>query len=139
MSLTWIRENPAFWDANKHVILGGAPKGAFDLDHLRAGDIASGDWWRVESDGRIVGYGWMDIVWGDGEVLLAVDPAAQGQGIGVAILENLANEARQRGLRRIYNTVRPTHPRKAEVTAWLEKCGFTADADGTLHMEPRRG
>lgn len=139
MSLQWIRETPAFWDANKHVILSGAPPGAFDLARFQAGDLAPGDWWRVEIDGRIVGYGWMDVVWGDGEVLLAVDPAFQGQGIGAAILENLASEARSAGLRRIYNVVAAAHPRKAEVTAWLEKNGFVADADGTLHLDLRRG
>ena len=42
-----------------------------------------------------------------------------------------------RGLRRIYNVVRPTHPQRDAVTSWLQRRGFHEDQDGTLHRRVR--
>ena len=134
MTLRWIRETPAHWDAGKARIVGGASPGIFDsrLKSCRAGDLVSGEWWRVEDEGRTVGYGWLDVVWGDAEILLATDPEAHGRGVGTFILERLDEEARSRGLSYLYNLVRPTHPRGAALTAWLEKRGFHGSEDGRL-------
>jgi N-acetylglutamate synthase-like GNAT family acetyltransferase len=134
MSLRWIQESPGRWDADKARIVGGAPAGVFDsrFRACREGDLLPAEWWRVEDDGKTVGYGWLDVVWGDAEILLASDPGCVGRGVGSFILEGLEAEARDRGLRYLYNLVRPTHPQAAEVTRWLEKRGFHKNEDGRL-------
>lgn len=134
MGLTWIQESPSYWDADKARIVGGAGAGIFEpsLTQREKGSHLPDDWWRVEADGHTVGYGWMDITWGDAEILLAVDPAARGRGVGTFILERLEVEARERGLHYIYNVVSETHPLHDEVTEWLEARHFTASEDGKL-------
>jgi GNAT superfamily N-acetyltransferase len=133
MSFTWIHENPAEWDAEKASIVGGAPDGIFEFNKVRAGDLIPGDWWRVESDGAVVGYGWMDTNWGgDAEVLLAVRPEAQGTGVGTFILHKLEEEAAARGLNYLYNVVKPTHPNAAGLTKWLEHRRFKTSHEGRL-------
>src|SRR4029078_12142865 len=131
MTLRWIRETPAHWDANKAQIVGGAQAGIFDSRYKTCteGGIVPGEGWRVEDDGKTVGYGWLDVVWGDAEILLAADPEAQNKGVGSFILERLEDEARFRGLTYLYNIVRPTHPHAAQLTAWLEKRGFRVSED----------
>ena len=85
------------------------------------------------SDGdRIVGYGWMDVVWGDAEILLATAPEVRGSGVGAFILENIEKEARKMGLTQIYNVVRPTHPDREAVSGWLSRHGFEPNEDGSL-------
>lgn len=139
MGRAWIAETNPRWDAGKQRIVGGAPAGAFHLGDLSPDAPAPGEWFRVEEDGQTVGYGWMDVVWGDGEVLLAVDPAAQRRGLGAFILDHLEQEAAARGLNRIYNTVRPSHPDRAAVSAWLRGRGFSApEGDEALVREVRR-
>jgi len=134
MSLEWIREEPARWDADKQRIIGEAAAGIYDrrFAECKAGDIMPGAWWRAEKDGRPVGYGWLDLVWGDAEITIATDPDHHGEGVGSFILAQLENEARERGVNYIYNTVRPTHPEKERVTAWFEKRGFEPSDDGSL-------
>jgi N-acetylglutamate synthase-like GNAT family acetyltransferase len=140
MSLRWIHESPAHWDAGKARIVGGAPPGTFDSRYrtLPEGALVSDDWWRVEDEGQVVGYGWLDVVWGDAEILLAVAPDAHHRGVGEFILERLDGEARARGLRYLYNMVRPTHPRALEVSRWLEKHGFHPEEDGRLVRAVKR-
>jgi GNAT superfamily N-acetyltransferase len=135
MSLDWIREHPANWDADKARIVGGAPAGTFDLGDIESGAPLAGEWWRVEEDGVTAAYAWIDSVWGDAEMLLAVDPARQGRGIGTFVLDRLEQEAGQRGLHYIYNVVRPDHPDKERVTAWLEARAFEPTPDGTLRRK----
>lgn len=134
MTLQWIKEHNAHWDTDKQRIVGAAPVGIFDRRYssLRVGEAIPGEWWRVDDGGITVGYGWLDIVWGDAEILLAADPAAQRRGVGGFILEQLENESRARSLRYIYNVVRPTHPDAVTVSAWLERRGFTRSVDGNL-------
>jgi len=135
MSLEWIRESGLpVWDADKKRIVAGAPAGVFDTRYgqLAAGEQVPGEWWRVEEDGETVGYGWLEVVWGDAEILLAVAPDAQGKGVGTFVLEHLEREANERGLNYLTNVVRPTHPEAGKVTAWLQKRGFKASEDGRL-------
>ena len=131
--LSWVREQPARWDADKKRIIGGAPAGAFDARYADspAGAPLPGDWWRVEqADGQVVGYGWLDAVWGDAEILLATEIDRQGQGIGGFALDQLAREAAARGLNYIYNVVRPTHPEASTLTRW--------ETSKTVQPRPRR-
>jgi len=134
MPLEWIRESPARWDADKTRIVAGADTGIFDARYRQCsdGDLVPGEWWRVEDAGRVVGHGWLDTVWGDAEILLAVDVEARRRGVGTFILDHLEAEARDRGLNYLYNVVRATHPRREELTAWLRKRGFRPDEDGRL-------
>ncbi len=129
MALAWIHESPAKWDAGKARLVGRAQKGVFDTRYAQAkeGDLVPGEWWRVEEDGRTIGYGWLDVNWGDAEVLLAVDPAARGKGVGSFALAELEREASARGLNYLLNVVRPTHPARDTFVAWLVRRGF----DGT--------
>ena len=130
MARRWIHESPARWDEGKEAVLGGAPAGALDLAALRGPGILPGDWWRVEEDGRDVAYGFMDAVWGDAEILVAVSPEDQGRGLGGFVLERLEDEARSRGLRYLYNVVPPTHPQGEEVARWLQARGFKPSEEG---------
>lgn len=129
MAFDWIHEATPSWDAGKDRIIGGAPEGIFRLDNYKAQGIIPGEWWRVERDGRVVGYGWMDANFGDAEILLAVDPAAQGVGVGAFILEQLAQEAARHGLNYMYNVVSSRHPRRDAVTRWLIEQGFERSHD----------
>ena len=128
--MDWIHENPPRWDADKSRILGGAPAGALPVVAHASGALLPGEWWRVEDAGRVVGYGWMDCTWGDAEMLLAVDAAHHGRGVGGFILDGLAREAASRGLNYLYNVVLETHPDRERVMRWLEARGFAKSHDG---------
>lgn len=133
--MRWIAENPAHWDSHKADIIGGAPAGAFDSRLVRAavGELLPGEWWRVEDvAGEILGYGWMDVSWGDAEILLATHPAHQGEGVGSYVLDHLEHEARKRGLRYLTNMVRPSHPNAVVVGGWLGRRGFRPSEDGRM-------
>jgi len=132
MGLEWIHENPAHWDASKAAIIGSVPDGVFDLGEYRPGDLVPGEWWRVETAGAVLGYGWMDCIWGDAEILLAVDPNQRGRGVGTFVLDRLEAEAVERGLSYLLNEVRSTHPDGAGVTRWLVGRRFELFADGKL-------
>jgi GNAT superfamily N-acetyltransferase len=134
MSLSWVHEENACWDDDKSRIILGASSGAFDprFGDLRKGATLPGDWWRAVEDGTTIGFGWMDVVWGEAEILLATAAEARGRGVGSFILEHLAAEARARGLNYLYNVVRPTHPERERITAWLQERGFKASEDGSL-------
>ncbi len=132
MTRTWIRESPARWDRDKRRLVAGAPTGVFDSRYqsMDEGDLVPGEWWRIEEDGRVVAFGWLDAVFGDAEVLVAVDVEARGRGLGTYVLDMLEEEARAIGLNLVYNMVRPTHPKRDEVAAWLERRGFRREDDG---------
>jgi N-acetylglutamate synthase-like GNAT family acetyltransferase len=130
MSLKWIHENPARWDANKSRVVAAA--GVFDFGNYGEGDILPGDWWRAEKSGAVVGYGWMDATWGDAEVLLAVAPTERKSGVGTFIMDRLEDEARVRGLNHLYNVIPPGHPEPEQLRAWLEKRRFRPSEDGSV-------
>lgn len=134
-SLEWVHEDDPRWDADRDRVFAGVPDGVFRTDMRRPGERLSSDWWRVERDGRVVGYGWLDDVWGDAEILLAVDEAERGSGVGAFVLQHLEDEASARGLNYVLNVVRETHPDRDRVTAWLQKQGFTAAEDGRLRKQ----
>src|SRR5947209_1613530 len=117
MSLRWVRETTPRWDADKARIIGQAEAGIFDSRYrqLAIGEVLSAGWWRVEDDGGVVGYGWLDSNWGDAEILLAVEPSRRRGGVGDFILARLHEEAARAGLNYLTNIVRPTHPRGKEL------------------------
>jgi N-acetylglutamate synthase-like GNAT family acetyltransferase len=131
MALSWIREPLAIWDADKQRIVGGAPS-VFAVSASAPGAVLPGDWWRVEDNGRTVGYGWMDYSWGDAEVLLAVEPDTQSRGVGTFILDRLDEEAGVRGLNYLYNVIPAKHPDPAGLKRWLLQRGFAGAKDGNL-------
>lgn len=124
MSLEWIHEAPPVWDDGKKAILGSAPPGVFDTRAHRAGQLIPGEWFRVEDDGVLVGYGWMDCTWGEAEISLVVRPDCQRRGVGTFILDHLETEAGRRRLNYLYNVVPATHPEPAALTGWLRKRRF---------------
>ncbi|MEZ5316882.1 MAG: GNAT family N-acetyltransferase [Vicinamibacterales bacterium] len=132
MSLTWIHEPTPLWNADRQRIVGGAPPGVFTLDTLKAGEVVPGEWWRVEDDGRVVGYGWMDYSWGDAEVLVAVDPDARAHGIGSFIFDRLEDEAGHKGINYMYNVVPDRHPDPAALKLWLMRRSFVPSHEGGL-------
>lgn len=137
MGHTWVREDTPTWDTTKQAILGGAPKGALEIPRLSLGDLAPGEWFRVDEDGKTVGYGWMDCTWGDAEITLAVDPRHQGEGIGAFIVDHLEREAAARGVNYLYNAVPKTHPDRERVAQWLLSRGFAPSGDGLLKRRVR--
>lgn len=136
MTLVWEREtNPVAWDRDKQRVIGGAPDGAFVLP-FDEGDHLPGEWWHVrdgDGDGApIVGYGRLDTTGlGDAEILLASDPARQGQGIGSFILQRLEDEAAARGFNYVHNVIRP-HEEREQVHSWLTAHGFVGSDEGEL-------
>lgn len=132
MGLSWIRELPAQMDETKLAILRAAGDGVFHLARSPKGALLPGDWWRVTDGKQLLAYGWMDTSWGDAEILLAVDPASQGKGVGKFVLDHLEDEARERGLNRLYNVVPARHPAPDKLKAWLTRHGFLAAGEGGL-------
>lgn len=128
----WIPEpQPARYDTSKRAFFDALPAGAVHL--APAGQLLPGTWWRLEDDGQVVGYGWMDVTWGDAQILLAVAPDAQHKGYGASILDNLDREAHQRGLAYMFNTIPSDHPDADGVRSFLTSNGFEASGlDGTL-------
>ena len=133
MSFQWHRDLPV-WDADKQRILSAVPVGVLDSRYaqMKEGAQVPCEWFRVEAEGKTVGFGWIDVVWGDAEILLATAEDSKQSGVGAFILEKLDSEARRMGLNYIYNMVRPTHPNASKVTAWLTKNGFESNSDGRL-------
>lgn len=72
---------------------------------------------------------------GDAEILLAVGESERGSGVGTFVLQHLDDEASARGLNYVLNVVRPTHPDRHRVAAWLEHHGFAAAEDGRLRKQ----
>lgn len=139
MAWQWVKESPAYWDEPKQAIVGGAQPGTFDLPAMSIGSVLPDEWWRVEENGEILGYGRMDILWGDAEVLLAVRSGQRGRGVGTFILDHLEREAAARGVNYLYNVVLPTHPRAYEVTQWLEQRRFKQSEDGLMRRSIQHG
>jgi N-acetylglutamate synthase-like GNAT family acetyltransferase len=131
MALSWRREPLSVWDADKQRIIGAQPA-VFAVSASTAGAVLPGDWWRVEDDGRVIGYGWMDYSWGDAEVLLAVDGGARSRGVGTFIIDRLDHEAAARGLNYLYNVIPAGHEDKEWLRRWLRQRGFTGATDGDL-------
>jgi len=131
MQLSWDRESAPVWDADKQRIIGGAPEGAFVLP-FREGDPLPGDWWAVRAGDEVVGYGRLDTTWGgDAEILLAVAPDRQQQGIGSHLLRRLEQEAAARGINYVHNRIRE-HDQRDVVHDWLVVRGFRGSVDGDL-------
>jgi GNAT superfamily N-acetyltransferase len=132
-TMTWQHEQGPVWDADKARVLGGSPPALFPaLRTLPVGAPLAGSWGHVLRDGRVVAYGWMDITWGDAEVLLAVDDSARTQGVGSFVLDRLEEEAKAAGLRYLYNVVPPGHPHPDALTSWLLRRGFVRAGEGGL-------
>ena len=129
--LSWVREDAPVWDADKRRIIGGAPEGTFVLP-FSDGDPLPGEWWSARDGSTVVGYARLDIGWGgDAEILLAVDPERQEQGIGSFLLASLEEEAGSRGINYVYNTIRE-HEGRELVHDWLVVRGFRGPLDGDL-------
>src|SRR5215210_2133755 len=135
--LTWAKDDDARWDADRERVFATVPDGVFRAEERTPGDRLSSDWWRVQDGDQVVGYGWLDDVWGDAEILLAVEETARGTGAGSFALGHLEDEARARGLNYVLNVVRDTHPERAAVTEWFLAHGFTGTEDGALRKQVR--
>lgn len=134
-ALTWVYESDPRWDADRQRVFATVPEGVFRTVTRQPGERLSSDWWRVERGSRVVGYGWLDDVWGDAEILLAVEEEARGSGVGAFALGRLEEAAAARGLNYVVNVVRDTHPEREAVTGWFERHGFAATEDGRLRKQ----
>ena len=130
--LTWVKDHDARWDADRERVFATVPEGVFRPEARILGERVSGDWWRVQDGERVIGYGWLDDVWGDAEILLAVDGGARGTGAGAFALARLEEEAAVRGLNYVVNVVRDTHPDRAAVSDWFLAHGFARSEDGAM-------
>ena len=131
-SLRWVKDDDPRWDTDRERVFATVPEGVFRAESRTPGERLTSDWWRVEDGGRVIGFGWLDDVWGDAEILLAVDESARGTGAGAFTLARLEDEAAARGLNYVMNVVRDTHPDRATVTEWFRAHGFTGTEDGRL-------
>lgn len=138
MSFLWIHEDTPRWDAAKATVVGGAAVGTLPQMNHKERDLVPGEWFRVEENGKVLGYGWMDCTWGDAEILLAVSSDGQRRGAGTFILDQLEREAAARGLNYLYNAVRESHPERSRLTRWLEDRGFEESGDGLLKRRVRQ-
>ena len=130
--LTWVEDHDPRWDADRERVFATVPEGVFRAEARTSGERLSSDWWRVEDGGRVIGYGWLDDVWGDAEILLAVDEGARGTGAGAFALARLEGEAAARGLNYVVNVVRDTHPDQVAVAEWFLAHGFARTEDGAM-------
>ena len=128
----WVHEPDPRWDEDRERVFATVPPGVFRTVARPPGERLPGDWWRVVEGGRVVGYGWLDDVWGDAEILLAVEEGARGTGVGRFMLSRLEHEAAARGLNYVLNVVHDTHPDRAAVTGWFLAHGFAGTDDGQL-------
>jgi N-acetylglutamate synthase-like GNAT family acetyltransferase len=133
--LRWVKEDDPRWDADRERVFATVGTGVFPGVARQTGERLPSDWWRVEDDGRVVGYGWLDDVWGDAEILLAIEGSARGTGAGAFALAHLEDEAAVRGLNYVVNVVRDTHPQREAVTDWFLAHGFTGTDDGRLRKQ----
>lgn len=132
MHLRWIKEQRPTWDDAKTHVFAGAP-GLFAVAHdSRPGDLLPGEWWHVELAGTIVGYGWIEFNWAQGELLLAVDATVRGRGVGTFVLSHLHDEARARGLNYVYNVIPKAHPEPQRLVQWLKDRGYRISGDNEL-------
>jgi N-acetylglutamate synthase-like GNAT family acetyltransferase len=130
--LTWVKDHDPRWDADRERVFATVPDGVFRPEARTPGERLSSDWWRVQDGDRVIGYGWLDDVWGDAEILLAVDEGARGTGAGAFALARLEGEAAARGLNYVVNVVRDTHPDRAAVSEWFLAHGFARSEDGAM-------
>lgn len=118
-------EAKAHWGYDRALVEEWALGGDFDPESLRKRLL-----YVAESDGRPVGWaaliprgevGWLEDLW--------VEPAWIGRGVGRALFEHVAAEARQRGARRLeweaepnaqgfYEHLGATYVRDSEETEW---------------------
>ena len=130
MDLTWAPDPSPTWDDDRQRIVGSHPRSFPALADADAGARLPGRWWRAVRDGKTVGFGWMDVTWGDAEVWLAADPEAEHTGVGTFLLEHLSAEARRQGLRYLFNAIPPKHEAPDALKRWLERRGFGLSGDG---------
>jgi ribosomal protein S18 acetylase RimI-like enzyme len=133
--LQWVKDDDPRWDADRQRVFATVPEGVFATGRRVDGEPLTSDWWRVLDGDRVVGYGWLDDVWGDAEILLAVEAGARGSGVGAFALAHLEEEAAARGLNYVVNVVRDTHPQREQVSAWFRARGFTGTEDGRLRKQ----
>src|SRR3954452_19326899 len=133
--LQWIKDDDPRWDADRRRVFATVPDGVFSTAQRADGEPLTSDWWRVVEEDRVVGYGWLDDVWGDAEILLAVEESARGSGVGAFALAHLEAEAAARGLNYVVNVVRDTHPQRDQVSGWFRAHGFTGTEDGRLRKQ----
>ena len=138
MTRDWIREAPTYWDEHKAAVFGDLDPNLFGIRAPRIGSPIGDEWWRVEEDGQVLGYGRLDESWGDAEILIVVSPLARRTGVGAFILGKLAAEADARHLNYVYNAVPARHPRSRDVTAWLTANGFTEAGNGEYRQAIQR-
>lgn len=132
VDMRWINELHAAWDGDKQRLIGDAPSGTFNGDYatLVQGSTAAGQWWRVDDSDRTVGYGCLRRRHDGAELLLVTAAAERGRGVGDFILRQLAQEATDRGLERLFVHVSPRHPDARRLSNWLCHRGFRASAEG---------
>jgi N-acetylglutamate synthase-like GNAT family acetyltransferase len=135
--LSWVKDDDPRWDTDRERVFATVGTEIFPGLTREVGARLPSDWWRVEEGGRVVGYAWLDDVWGDAEILLAIEQSARGTGAGSFALARLEEEARARGLNYVLNVVRDTHPERAAVNGWFLAHGFTGTEDGALRKQVR--
>ena len=94
--------------------------------HLRQEQVDRGDAWVAEVSGELAGFAVLDGGEIDG---LFVDPPRWRMGIGSALVDVVAHEARRRGLS-LTVTAAP------EAREFYERCGFTVEDEAETRFGP---
>jgi GNAT superfamily N-acetyltransferase len=94
--------------------------------HLPQEQVDRGDAWVAEVSGELAGFAVLDGGELDG---LFVDPSRWRMGIGAALVEVVAHEARRRGLS-LTVTAAP------EAREFYERCGFTVEGETETRFGP---
>lgn len=113
---------PVPYDDDKKAFFSALQDGVVRLNP--AGNYLPGTWWRLTAGDTTLGYGWMDVTWGDAQIMLAVSPEARRGGHGKTILDHLEHEAHEAGLAYMFNTIPGDHPDPEGVRVFLTGNGF---------------
>jgi ribosomal protein S18 acetylase RimI-like enzyme len=127
--MDWIQEQPALWDETKQNIL-GANKGAFDIEHTQVGGELDGVWFKLIDNNEIIGYGWIDLAYGNPEISIAVDSHKRFSGYGNTILRNLEEKALALGFSEVECIVRRKNADAINAIKWFHRNGFVPDWPG---------
>lgn len=119
----WIKEEEPVWDSDKEDIIDCAPQGSFNMGPKSNGTI-SGDWWKLVENKRVIGYGWISMISGDAELLIAVRKSEQHKGYGNIILENLEMEASKLKHNKVVAIIQSENINAVNIIYWLDRKGF---------------
>ncbi|MBM7805256.1 hypothetical protein JOD57_001093 [Geodermatophilus bullaregiensis] len=118
-TLGWAEDPDPRWDAHREALFATVPDELFPAGLRVPGRRLPGAWWDVTDGGAVVASCWLHEVAGRAVALLAVASAGAATGAAGFGTVRLGEAARERGLDRVSDVRRRTHPGRTAVTVWL--------------------